>query len=48
MLRVDGRRHWNGAQIRGNGPMRIENGGVIGWNGGIQRAAIDPGNRHDL
>ncbi len=33
MLRVDGGRSGNGAQIRGNGRMRSENGGVIGWNG---------------
>ncbi len=33
MLRVDGRRSGNDAQIRGNGGMRSENGGVIRGNG---------------
>jgi len=43
MLRVDGRRRWSDAQIRGNGLMRIENGGVIGWNGGRKDGNVAPG-----
>ena len=34
MLRMDGKQRWNSAQLRGNGPMSIENGGVIRGNGG--------------
>ena len=42
---MDGRRSGNDALIRGNGGMRSENGGVIGWNGetggGIGRSKME-------